>query len=532
MKSKTNVKNFLADSEVDGIIKDIEKKISASGKAPLYSDIYKTENGKEYQYVNYVQEGGGVLGVALVGYTYVLEKLGLRFLKLAGTSAGAINTIMLASVDKQNRPEYSGFETKSEIILHEMLNYDLWHLVDGSKFGKFLIKLFINNKWGLNFLVKLFFVSLVTALVSPLLTLFHFASFADTILSWLTVISTAVIILYILLIAIYLLKFDKAGFGINPGNNFKNWIKNILEKNNIRSTDDLNKAMAKHFEDLKLRHDDARPESEANTNIIEPYLTIIASDITNQTKVEFPLMAKEYWKEPQQVNPSDYVRASMSIPVFFSPFKINVNEETISGSKIQQSQLVADQYAKMKAEQKTKHEYMVRFVDGGILSNFPINIFHNPNIQIARMPTLGVKLEDEKHLSGNEIERKRSSFLSFIGRIFNTVRYYYDKDFLKKNEVYEKCIGHIDAEKFNWLDFGLNDETKMRLFKKGAEAARTFFLGGNVWIDGRESVFEAFNWEKFKQERKNSLNNNHKEEPLKVTDLLQKTKSAPEENLS
>src|SRR5436190_1999916 len=256
MNSKKNVKDFLADSEVDGIIKDIEKKISASGKPPLYSDIYKTEDGKEYQYVNYVQEGGGVLGVALVGYTYVLEKFGFRFLKLAGTSAGAINTIMLASVDKKNRPEYSGFETKSEIILHEMLNYDLWHLVDGSKFGKFLIKLFINNKSGLNFLVKLFFGSLVTALVSPLLTLFHFAPFADTILSWLTVISTTVIILYILLIAIYLFKFDKAGFGINPGNNFKNWIKDILEKNNIRSTDDLNNAMAKHFEDLELRHDD------------------------------------------------------------------------------------------------------------------------------------------------------------------------------------------------------------------------------------------------------------------------------------
>jgi NTE family protein len=403
-------------------------------------------------------------------------------------------------------------------------------LVDGSKFGKFLIKLFINTKSGLNFLVRLFIGSLLAALVSPLLTLFHVSTTVDTILSWLTVISTAVIIMYVLLIAIYLFKFDKAGFGINPGNNFRNWIKDILERNNIRSTDDLSNAMAKHFEDLKLRHDDERPASEANTNIVEPYLTIITSDVTNQTKVEFPLMAKDYWKAPGEVNPSDYVRASMSIPVFFSPFKVNVSEETISNSKVQQSQLVADQFAKVKDKQK--HSYTVRFVDGGILSNFPINIFHNPNIKIARMPTLGVKLEDEKHLNGNEIEKKRTSFLSFIGRIFNTVRYYYDKDFLKKNEVYEKCIGHIDAEKFNWLDFSLDDETKVRLFRKGAEAARAFFLGGNVWIDGRESVFEAFNWEKFKQERKDSLNNNHEKEALKVTDLLQKAKTITEENLS
>jgi NTE family protein len=161
----------------------------------------------------------------------------------------------------------------------------------------------------------------------------------------------------------------------------------------------------------------------------------------------------------------------------------------------------------------------------GILSNFPINIFHNPNIKIARMPTFGVKLEDEKHLTGKQIEKKRQSFPAFIGRIFNTVRFYYDKDFLKKNEVYEKCIGHIDAEKFNWLDFGLNDETKLELFRKGAEAAKTFFLGGKVWIDGRKGTFEAFNWEKFKQERKNSLNHVSEKDTLSTNDLLQKIKT-------
>ena len=39
--------------------------------------------------MNLVQKGGGVLGVALVGYVYILEQAGIRFLKMAGTSAGA-----------------------------------------------------------------------------------------------------------------------------------------------------------------------------------------------------------------------------------------------------------------------------------------------------------------------------------------------------------------------------------------------------------------------------------------------------------
>ena len=32
-----------------------------------------------FQYVNLVQEGGGVLGIALVGFTYVLECAGIDF---------------------------------------------------------------------------------------------------------------------------------------------------------------------------------------------------------------------------------------------------------------------------------------------------------------------------------------------------------------------------------------------------------------------------------------------------------------------
>ena len=176
-------------------------------------------------------------------------------------------------------------------------------------------------------------------------------------------------------------------------------------------------------------------------------------------------------------------------------------------SKIQQEQLVANQYSQLKNSNKTrKNSYTVSFVDGGILSNFPINIFHNPKIKIARMPTIGVKLDDKKHKEAGKIEINRMRFFPFLGRLFSTVRYYYDRDFLKKNAVYEKCIGHIDVSKFNWLDFGLDDKTKIELFNKGAEAAKTFLLGGNVWIDGRESYFNAFDWEQFKKDRLAMIN--------------------------
>ena len=41
--------------------------------------------------------GGGMLGIGLLGFTYILEQAGIRFVGLGGTSAGAINTMLIAA---------------------------------------------------------------------------------------------------------------------------------------------------------------------------------------------------------------------------------------------------------------------------------------------------------------------------------------------------------------------------------------------------------------------------------------------------
>ncbi len=85
------------------------------------------------QYVNLVQEGGGVLGIALLGYTYVLEQMGIRFMKMAGTSAGAINTMMLAALGQKH-------EMKSLKILELLTRKNLFDFVDGVPLVRNLIK--------------------------------------------------------------------------------------------------------------------------------------------------------------------------------------------------------------------------------------------------------------------------------------------------------------------------------------------------------------------------------------------------------
>ena len=66
--------------------------------------------------------------------------------------------------------------------------------------------------------------------------------------------------------------------------------------------------------------------------------------------------------------------------------------------------------------------------------------------------------------------------------------YYYDKDFLLKNNVFEKSgIGKIPLADYNWLNFFLSDQDKIDMFVLGAKAATKFLL--------------EFEWETYKNDR-------------------------------
>ena len=106
-------------------------------------------------------------------------------------------------------------------------------------------------------------------------------------------------------------------------------------------------------------------------------LALVAADVSTQTKAVFPKMAELYWKNPDAVNPADYVRASMSIPYFFHPFRV---DKIPSGAN---AMLLWKQYADFES---TPPKSCV-FIDGGIMSNFPINLFHRPDRSRPRRPS-------------------------------------------------------------------------------------------------------------------------------------------------
>lgn len=429
---------------------------------PVVSDVVDSEGN---QYVNLVQEGGGVLGVALVGYVYVLEKMGIRFMKMAGTSAGAINTLLLACVGDKN-------EAKSLKLLEKLNSKNLFDFVDGDKTNRAIIKRIVTSKGFFKRIIILTATTLVSFIIGVLMLAYQLGHSRYSFWFWLAVglvaASSAVIGRSIWWIARRRKAFFNASYGINPGNNFFEWVKGILEEHGINNLSDL-KA---HLEKVppggfQLRRQ-ADPEALADLNKpkMENFLVLIASDVTNQMKVEFPRLWNLYWENQNDVHPASFVRASMAVPVFFQPFIVN---------NIPKTQVFEAWHDFAGIEDAEQIPGEARFVDGGMISNFPINVFYNPNVAVPRLPTFGILLDDED-ISAKPSSEYRS-FLSFAAAMFNTVRYNYDKEFLIKNADFNKTIGRIDVRGINWLNFNLTDAEKLELFRRGADAAARFLIG-------------------------------------------------------
>ncbi len=457
-----------------GVLQSLQKLKDAfgdDGSRLVISDVLD-KNG--HQYVNLVQKGGGVLGIALVGYTYILEQMGIRFLRLAGTSAGAINTAMLAIIDKKEDP-------KSVKVLEAVTNLNFFDLVDGKPVAKWLTKKLITKRSFLNKLkawwlgVGIFYtVLLVTTFVclwllphnSPML---HFTQTLVILL----LIATLLLGGIVYYVTRLLKRLKSSGYGINPGNFFYDWMKNQMQQNSVHTIEELVGKATQPIPGLHLR-----TGNKQGTDQLRPDVTFIASELITENKIEFPKMCNLFRPQSSmnELHPAGLVRASMSIPFFFESYFIyGIPREDI-----------AIKSAWLETFGETAPPAAARFVDGGILSNFPVSIFYNPAIEVPRLPVFGIDLNDSDPAdkTGNA---GAWTFMGYLSRIFNTVRNYYDKDFQLKNKVYSKGIGTIPLPEFNWLDFFISEQEKLTLFEKGAAAATDFLL--------------RFDWESYKQDR-------------------------------
>jgi NTE family protein len=469
MPQELTVDKFINNDVVQKCLADLRGTFPPGGNPFIVSDVLDNDG---HQYVNLVQKGGGVLGIALVGYTYILEQMGIRFIRLAGTSAGAINTALMTVIGSKQDP-------KSLEVLDAICKLKFIDLVDGHPAARWLISKFITHA-DFTVRVKKFITMILAILILLLAGDFIFLGLQHTI-PWVSFITkpffvlTGLWVLGIVAMVAYILtllkRLKNSGFGINPGDYFYDWIKKLLIANGVKTVTDLNAKASQHIPELHLRVD-----NPAKLHGLKGDVTFITSELVSQNKIQFPEMWDLFRKNIDDLQPAGFIRASMSIPVFFESYFINDIPCT-------------DEHVKKIWEEKFGEKNppsTARFVDGGILSNFPINLFYNPKVITPRLPSFGIDLDDSKP-GDTGMHAEGWSLLGYFGRIFNTIRFYYDKDFLIKNKVFKKGIGTIHLQGYNWLNFFLTDEDKINMFAKGAEAA-THFL-------------KHFNWEKYKTAR-------------------------------
>ena len=381
-----------------------------------------------HQYVDLVMEGGGVLGIALAGYVYVLEELGIRFLQLGGTSAGSINALLMAAAGRVE-------EKKTGWLLEKLAAQNLYDFVDGDEDARDFVQVLVENGSLLQYLWK-----------------------GSQVLDNFT-----------------------RDYGLNPGRKFHEWLRTVLAEKGITTVADLERVRTLLPNQLQLR----TGEPYAPGHPIR--LALVAADITTESKVIFPEMADLYYAEPEKVHPADFVRASMSVPFFFQPHKVSNVPSAGHVNHARWQQAVG--YNGPVPEE-------VYFIDGGILSNFPIDLFHQ-HYKVPACPTFGIKLG----LNRNQ-PNKVQKFTGLIGAIFNSARHGYDYDFITRNPDFRHLVICAETDQYNWLDFYLSDETKLALFAEGAKAAMKFVRG--------------FDWEGYKEVRRQLLKAYQVTEAVKV----------------
>jgi len=166
-------------------------------------------------------------------------------------------------------------------------------------------------------------------------------------------------------------------------------------------------------------------------------LRVVATDITRRRMVVLPQDISQYGKNPEDLDIAKAVRMSMSLPLFFEPVKLN-------GSHI---------------------------VDGGVVSNFPVDLFDSKGI--PDWPTFGFKLVlSSQRQPGELTEHVVRGPLSEVWALFHTAMEAHDAYYLASNK-YVRTIA-IDTLGIGTASFHLTDEQKEALYQSGRQAAKEF----------------------------------------------------------
>ena len=223
--------------------------------------------------------------------------------------------------------------------------------------------------------------------------------------------------------------------GVFEGEYLREWLGNLL----------VDECGVETFGDLAIEddpHTSLPPERRYR-------LVVTATDVTRGELRYFPWDYEHaYGLDPDRQLVADAVRASMSIPFFYEPVTLTAADGTMS-----------------------------TLVDGGVLSNFPIDVLDRTDGQRPRWPTFGVKLLPVLPMDAARLLPIAGVFkhgpVALAANVAMTAIVGRDQAHLAKPWVKVRTM-QVDTGGVNPVDFGLSRAQAATLFANGRTAASRF----------------------------------------------------------
>ena len=226
------------------------------------------------------------------------------------------------------------------------------------------------------------------------------------------------------------------GRGAYAGDWIHQWLTRELEGLGVRTFADL-------------RRDDPGADPALSTPDHRYKLVVMATDVTNGRLLRLPWDYPRFGLDPDEQLVADAVRMSLSIPFYFEPRTLR---NPVTGDE-------------------------ATIVDGGVLSNFAIEIFDRTDGQEPRWPTFGVRLLPD-------LPAGLGDLVPFFGlpmfppvrlleQVVATALVGRDQTHLERPGVRERTMA-VDTRGTSITEFGIGAEKRRGLIGRGRHAAREF----------------------------------------------------------
>ncbi|RCH65746.1 Patatin [Streptomyces sp. SDr-06] len=197
-----------------------------------------------------------------------------------------------------------------------------------------------------------------------------------------------------------------------------------------------------------LRADD--PGADAGLTDDQKYkLVVLATDVTRGRLLRLPWDYHLFGLKAEEQKVADAVRCSLSIPFYFQPC-------ALTDPVIQESSVI---------------------VDGGILSNFAVDIFDRTDGKKARWPTFGVRIIPDLPAGIANLAplaaRVMYPPLVLLQQVVTTALVGRDQTSLERPGVRERTMD-VDCAGVGVTDFRIGPEARDAVVERGREAAAAF----------------------------------------------------------